>query len=105
MGLVIDGQAWPNAEQGVVSEIDIRVDRGYFTRLVYHDPTKRLEPCVFSTVVHELGHLLRLDAPRARSLPSSMQAVGASRCDKGRPTDSDKGNLLRRYAPAGVAVP
>lgn len=47
MGLAIAGHAWPNAEQGIVSEMDIRVSRGYFTRLVYHDPKQRLEPCVF----------------------------------------------------------
>jgi hypothetical protein len=99
-GLVIAGQTWPNADQGQVSEVDVQLSRGYFERLILHDPSKSLEPCVFSTVVHELGHVLGLDHPRARSLPSSMQAVGAARCDKGQPTDFDRANLLRRYAPS-----
>jgi hypothetical protein len=105
LGWVIAAQVRRNAEHGIIGETDIRLSRSYFTRLTLHDPTKQLEPCVFSTVVHELGHLLGLDVPRARSLPSSMQAVGASRCDKGQPTDFDKANLLRRYAQAGAALP
>jgi hypothetical protein len=105
LGLVIAGQAWPNAEHGVVSEIDIRVSRDYFLRLQARDPAKRLQTCVFSTVVHEMGHLLGLGHPRSRALPSSMQGVGASRCDKGQPTASDRANLLRRYGPAGIVIP
>jgi hypothetical protein len=105
MGLVIAGQAWPNADHGVVSEMDVRLSRGYFERLILHNPDKSLEPCVFSTTVHELGHLLGLDHPRARSLPSTMIAVGASRCDKGHPTAFDRANLLRRYAPEGATLP
>jgi hypothetical protein len=99
MGLVIAAQTWPNADQGVVSEMDVRLSRGYFTRLLIHNPSKQLEPCVLSTVVHELGHVLGLDHPRAKALPSSMRAVGAARCDKAQPTDFDAANLLRRYAP------
>jgi hypothetical protein len=99
LGLVIAAQAWPDADHGPVTEIDIRVSRGYFLRLRDRDPTRTLQTCVFSTMVHELGHLLTLDHPRSRALPSSMRAVGASRCDKGQPTASDKANLLRRYAP------
>ena len=105
LGLVIAAQTWPNADQGVVSEIDIRVSRGYFERLTIHDPTKQLEPCVFATMVHELGHMLGLDHPRARSLPSSMRAVGASRCDKAQPSEYDRTNLLHRYAPGLVTAP
>jgi hypothetical protein len=105
LGLAIAAQAWPSAERGVLSEVDIRVSRGFFTRLQARDPTKMLQRCVFSTVVHELGHLLGLDHPRSRMLPSSMQAVGASRCDKGQPTAWDRLNLLRRYAPDAPAVP
>jgi hypothetical protein len=100
LGLIVAGQAWPNADRGPLSEIDIRLSRGYFTRLVARDRTKTLPTCVLSTLVHELGHLLGLDHPRSRALPSSMQAVGASRCDKGQPTASDRANLLRRYAPS-----
>jgi hypothetical protein len=99
LGLVIAGQTWPDADHGEAHEMDIRLSRGYFERLVEHDPTKMLEPCVLSTVVHELGHLLGLDHPRSRALESSMQAVGASRCDKGQPTATDAANLLRRYGP------
>jgi hypothetical protein len=99
LGLVIAAQAWPDADQGVVNEIDIRVSRGYFQRLRARDPTKTLQTCVFSTLVHELGHLIGLDHPGSRSLASSMQGFGASRCDKGQPTASDRANLLQRYAP------
>jgi hypothetical protein len=105
LGLAIAAQAWPNAEHGVVSEIDIRVSRGYFLRLQARDPAKTLQTCVFSTVVHEIGHVLGLDHPRSRAVPSSMQGVGASRCDKGQPTTADKANLLRRYGPAGATAP
>ena len=104
LGLVIAAQAWPDAEQGVVGEIDIRLSRGYFLRLQARDPAKTLRKCAFSTLVHELGHLLGLDHPRSRMLPSSMQSVGASRCDKGQPTASDKAQLLRRYAPARIGL-
>jgi len=103
LGLVIAGQTWPNADQGTVSEMDVWLSRGYFERLIIHDPTKSLEPCVLSTMVHELGHVLGLDHPRSRTLPSSMRGVGAARCDKAEPTDFDRANLLRRYAP-GAAV-
>ncbi len=105
LGLAIAGMTWPNASSGVVSEMDILISRGYMVRLRERDPTKTLPTCVFSTVVHELGHVLGLDHPRARSLPSTMQGFGASRCNKGQPTASDRTNLLRRYAPAGVATP
>jgi hypothetical protein len=99
LGLVIAGQTWPDVDRGAVHEMDIRLSRGYFLRLQARDPAKTLQACVFSTVVHELGHLLGLSHPRSRSLPSSMQAVGAARCDKGQPTASDRANLLRHYAP------
>ena len=105
LGLAIAGQAWPNAEHGIVSEIDVRLSRDFFLRLQTRNPTKTIGTCVFSTVIHEMGHLLALDHPRSRVLPSSMQAVGASRCDKGQPTASDRANLLRRYGPAGAAIP
>lgn len=105
LGLVIAGQAWPNADQGTVTEIDIRLSRGYFMRLQERDPSRTLERCVFSTLVHEFGHLLGLDHPRSRLLPSSMQGVGASRCDKGQPSASDKETLLRRYTPTSFPSP
>jgi hypothetical protein len=105
LGLVIAAQTWPNADHDVVTEMDVRISRGYFERLHEHDASKTLETCVFSTVVHEFGHLLGLDHPRSRALPSSMQGVGASRCDKGQPTAMDKQNLLRRYAPDRVGMP
>ena len=105
LGLVIAAQAWPNADSGVVSEIDIRVSRGYFERLQARDPRRTLDTCVFSTVVHELGHLLGLDHPRSRAVPSSMQGVGASRCDKGQPTPLDRENLLRRYGSNALDLP
>ena len=104
LGLVIAAQTWPDAEHGVVGEMDIRVSRGYFERLRARDPARTLERCVFSTLVHELGHLLGLDHPGSRLLPSSMQGVGAARCDKGQPTASDKQNLLRRYAPGRLEL-
>lgn len=105
LGLIIAAQAWPNADQGVVSEMDVRLSRGYFTRLLIHDPTKQLEPCVLSTIVHELGHVLGLNHPDALALPSSMRAVGAARCDKAEPTTFDAANLLRRYAPGAIGAP
>ena len=105
LGLVIAAQTWPNADHDIVTEMDIRLSRGYFQRLQARDPGKALETCVFSTLVHEFGHLLGLDHPRSRAVPSSMQGVGASRCDKGQPTASDKANLLRRYAPGRVGLP
>jgi hypothetical protein len=104
LGLVIAGQAWPDAEHGVVGEIDIRVNRGYFSRLQARDPTKTIERCVLSTLVHEMGHLLGLDHPRSRLLSSSMQGFGAARCDKGQPTASDKANLLHRYGPHRIGI-
>ena len=105
LGLVIAAQARPDAEHGLLREIDIRLSRGYFLRLQARDPAKTLQKCVFSTLVHEMGHLLGLDHPRSRMLPSSMQGVGAARCDKGQPTASDKENLLRRYAPGRIGLP
>ena len=105
LGLAIAGQAWPDVDHGVLSEIDVRLSRGYFVRLQARDPRKTLRTCVFSTVVHELGHVLGLDHPRSRSLPSSMQGFGASRCQRGQPTASDRANLLRRYGPVGTVVP
>jgi hypothetical protein len=105
LGLVIAAQTWPNADHDLVTEMDIRLSRGYFQRLLAHDPDKTLETCVFSTLVHEFGHLLGLDHPRSRAVLSSMQGVGASRCDKGQPTASDKANLLRRYAPGQIGRP
>jgi len=105
LGLVIAAQTWPNADQDIVTEMDIRLSRGYFQRLQAHDPDKTLETCVLSTLVHEFGHLLGLDHPRSRAMPSSMQGLGASRCDKGQPTASGKANLLRRYGPGRVSLP
>jgi len=106
LGLAIAGMTWPNAAQGVVSEMDVRISRGFVVRLLARYPTTRtLQACVFSTVVHELGHVLGLDHPRSRSLPSTMQGFGASRCDKGQPTKADRANLLRRYGPDGTVVP
>ena len=102
LGLVIAAQTWPDADLGVVGEMDVVVSRAYFERLAARDPSRTLERCVFSTLVHELGHVLGLDHPRSRLLPSSMQGVGASRCDKGQPTATDSRNLLRRYAPDRV---
>jgi hypothetical protein len=102
LGLAIAGQAWPDAERGMVREIDVRISRGYFQRLQARNPSKTLERCVFSTLVHEMGHVLGLDHPRSRSLPSSMQGFGAARCDKGRPSAWDRQNLLRRYAPSSL---
>ncbi len=102
LGLAIAAQTWPDTDHGVVHEMDIRISRGYFLRLKAHDPSTTLPKCVFSTLVHEIGHLLGLDHPRSRTLPSSMRAVGAAQCDKGQPTPADKENLLRRYAPAQV---
>jgi len=99
LGLVIAGQAWPNADRGTISEVDILLSRGYFERLHVQHPERSLRGCVFSTVLHELGHLLGLNHPRSRLLPSTMQAVGASRCDKGQPSPSDRQNLLQRYGP------
>src|SRR5439155_11503348 len=105
LGLVIAAQTWPNADHDIVTEMYIRLSRGYFQRLQARDPGKTLEMCVFSTLVHEFGHLLGLDHPRSRAVPSSMQGVGASRCDKAQPTASDKANLLRRYGPGRVRLP
>lgn len=97
LGLIIAGQAWPNAEHGVISELDILLSRGYLERLAGHAPGKSLRACTLSTLVHEIGHLLGLDHPRSRLLPSSMTAVGASRCDKSFPTAADRQQLLHRY--------
>jgi hypothetical protein len=105
LGLVIAALSWPNAETGLMSEVDIQLSRGYFERLQARDPSRSLQTCVFSTVVHELGHLLGLDHPRSRLLASSMQGVGASKCDKGQPTALDRENLLRRYAPRRIGSP
>jgi hypothetical protein len=99
LGLIIAGLAWPDADHGTLSEVDIQLSRGYFERLHAHNPSKSLRACVLSTLVHELGHLLGLDHPRSRLLNSSMQAVGASRCDKAMPTPADRDQLLQRYAP------
>jgi hypothetical protein len=105
LGLAIAAQAQPDADHDLVSEVDIRLSRGFFERLRARDPRKTLASCVFSTLVHELGHLLGLDHPRSRALPSSMQGVGASSCDKGQPTAADRANLLRRYAPDRSGLP
>lgn len=99
LGLTLAGQAWPNASAGTVSEIDVRLSRGYFERLQARDPSRTLRRCVRSTLVHEIGHLLGLDHPRSRALPSSMQGVGAARCDKSQPTAADRASLLLRYGP------
>jgi len=101
LGLAIAAQTWPNADQGIVTEMDIRLSRGYFSRLQARDPTRTLERCVFSTLVHEFGHLLGLDHPRSRAVASSMRDVGASRCDKGQPSEWDRANLLHLYGPYG----
>ena len=99
LGLIIAGLAWPDADHGTLGEVDIQLSRGYFERLHAHNPTRTLRACVLSTLVHELGHVLGLDHPRSRLLNSSMQAVGASRCDKAIPTPADREQLLQRYAP------
>lgn len=100
LGLMIAALTWPDVESGVAGEMDVVLSRGFFERLRLRDPTRTLRACVLSTTVHELGHVLGLDHPRDRLLPSSMQAVGASRCDKGRPTAADRANLLRLYPAA-----
>jgi hypothetical protein len=105
LGLVIAAQTWPNADHDIVTEMDVRISRGYVQRLQARDPGKPLEMCVFSTLVHEFGHVLGLDHPRSRAVASSMQGVGASRCDKGQPTASDTANVLRRYAPGRIGLP
>lgn len=105
LGLAIAGQAWPDVDHGALREIDVRLSRGYFQRLQARDPRKTLQTCILSTTVHELGHVLGLDHPRSRSLPSSMQGFGASRCQRGQPTEADRANLLRRYGSGGTVVP
>jgi hypothetical protein len=106
LGLAIAGMTWPDVAQGVAREMDVRISRGFVQRLLARYPSSRtLQGCVFSTVVHEMGHVLGLDHPRSRSLPSTMQGFGASRCDKGQPTEFDRANLLRRYGPAGTIAP
>ena len=101
LGLAIAAQTWPNADRGTVTEMDIRLSRGYFQRLQARGPARTLEACVFSTLVHEFGHLLGLDHPHSRAVPSSMRDVGASRCDKGQPSEWDRANLLHLYGPYG----
>jgi hypothetical protein len=98
LGLIIAGQAWPDADAGTLGEVDILLSRGYFERLHDRDPGKTMRACVLSTLVHEIGHLLGLDHPRSRLQKSSMQAVGASRCDKAMPSAADREQLLGRYS-------
>ncbi|MCC7371110.1 MAG: hypothetical protein IT306_22030 [Chloroflexi bacterium] len=101
VGLVIAGLAWPDADSGTLSETDVMLSRGYFERLHAQRPGQTIRACAFSTLVHELGHVIGLDHPRSRLLKSSMQAVGASRCDKAIPSASDRAQLLKRYSPSG----
>lgn len=105
LGLVIAGLAWPDADHGTLGEVDILLSRGYFERLHAQNPDRTLRACALSTLVHELGHLLGLDHPRSRQLKSSMQAVGASRCDKAMPTAADRDQLFQRYAPDRLKRP
>ena len=105
LGLAIAAQAWPDMQHGIIREIDIRLSRRYVLSVQARDPMKTLQKCVFSTLVHEIGHLLGLEHPRARMLPSSMQGFGTARCDKSQPTASDKKNLLRRYAESRMGLP
>jgi hypothetical protein len=104
-GLLVAALTWPDVESGVTSEMDTALSRGFFERLQRRDPTRAMSTCVLSTMTHEFGHILGLEHPRDRTLPSTMQAVGASRCDKGQPSPADRESLLRLYQRPPPAQP